>query len=318
MRSRFIFVLMLLVMSAPAPVLAAKTSGHPAPPQPGAQGKPFVPPTTPKRAVEALSRAYSNRSMRAFEGLLAADYRFHFSDGDSAGVGYVNGLSRDAGVRSAGGLFEGWGAGEDGAIEQADRIVVTVGEMEEGPDPEHPDSLSHYRVVIAHHMSFEMYFTASDTLMNLPADQIFFLVRGDVALRVPGQPGLSNRWYIRRWLENVRQLEATLSVADGQCEETTTAGMPTLALALGMRALDSPLCSTLKLACDLPGSEPATLEVFDVAGRRMAKRELLPTAAGSTLQVEAGSGMRFAPGAYFLRLTQGNRAPSRKMVLVAR
>lgn len=316
MRSRFAVVLIMLTLSAPAPVLAAKTSGHPAPPQPGAQGKPFVPPTTPKRAVEALGKAYSNRSTRAFEGLLAADYRFHFSDGDSAGVGYVNGLGREAEVRSARELFEG--GSNDGRIQQADRIVVTVGEMEEGPDPEHPDSLSHYRVVTAHRMSFEMYFTASDTLMNLPADQIFFLVRGDVALRMPGQPGLSNRWYIRRWLENVRHLEEALASTDGQCEETTTAGMPTLAVALGLRALDSPLCSTLKLACDLPGAEPATLEVFDVAGRRMAKRELVPTSAGSTIQVEAGSGMRFAPGAYFLRLTQGNRAPSRKMVLVAR
>ena len=198
---------------------------------------------------------------------------------------------------------------------------VTARDLEVGPDPEHPDSMSHYQVVVAHRMSYrfvEGEGDSSDIMVNETGDQIFYLVRGDAALLAPGQRGGRDRWYIRHWFEDIARLRARLGEADGQCEETTTAGLPTLALALGMRALDSPLCSTLKLACDLPGSEPATLEVFDVAGRRLARRELLPTSAGSTLQVEAGSGMRFAPGAYFLRLTQGNRAPSRKMVLVAK
>ena len=62
----------------------------------------------------------------------------------------------------------------------------------------------------------------------------------------------------------------------------------------------------------------ATLEVFDLAGRRIAQRTMQPTAAGTTMEVEAGSGTRFAPGAYFVRLSQGRAKPVSKMVLVAK
>jgi hypothetical protein len=52
-------------------------------------------------------------------------------------------------------------------------------------------------------------------------------------------------------------------------------------------------------------------------GRRLSQRVLSPQAAGSRL-VEAGSGRHFDPGAYWVRLTQGRRAPVTRMVMVAK
>ena len=86
---------------------------------------------------------------------------------------------------------------------------------------------------------------------------------------------------------------------------------------LRLRAINVPFCPTLKVLCDLPGSEPALLDVYDVVGRRVAHRVVTPQSAGTVL-VEAGGGRQFAPGAYWVHLTQGNWPRVTRMVLVAR
>jgi hypothetical protein len=54
----------------------------------------------------------------------------------------------------------------------------------------------------------------------------------------------------------------------------------------------------------LPGSEPASLELLDVAGRRVRERAVGSLGAGRHV-VDLSAGQRLKPGLYFLRLTQG-------------
>lgn len=302
----FAFAVLALLGAVPA-------SSRPAPERPESARR--VAPDTPKAAVRALVQAYNERSVRKLEALMSADYRFHISAGDTLSRYFLNGLDRRTEMGSAKVLFEGLVVDGKVVKRPAERITITLGRLEEGADPEHPDSMSHYRVVVAHKLGFSI--VDDDTMESLPADQVFCLVRGDVAQRLDGQPGLANRWYIRRWLENLTAVEKRLAGIDGHCEEAADPAVGTPAGVFGVRALDSPLCATLDVACDLPSAEPATLEVFDLQGRRMAKQVLRPTAPG-TVRIQAGAGARFAPGAYWLRLTQGRRPASKRLVLVAR
>ena len=60
---------------------------------------------------------------------------------------------------------------------------------------------------------------------------------------------------------------------------------------------------------------PATLELFDVAGRRLLGREVGTLGAGAhVVRLDADGGRR-AAGLYFLRLVQARRACSAKVVV---
>ncbi len=294
--------LLLPLLLAAAPVFAA----------PAPENAPTIPRTlrgSPTSAIRRAVDAYEHRSLDELASALAADYRFHFSEGDSCGLAYVNGIDRDRELENAGVMF--------GNVRSA---KTSIRDFESGPDPEHPDSVEHYRVVIAHRFQFRFTLASApkDVMLNDAADHIFYLVRGDAAQLVPGQPPSREIWYIRRWFENAHKADSALAKMSGQCEEAVAQSIAPLPVVLGVRAVNSPLCPTLTLLCDLPTAEPSKLEVFDVAGRRMSQRELVPGAAGTTMRVEAGSGTRFAPGAYFVRLSQGRAKPVSKMVLVAK
>lgn len=300
-------VLALFLLCLAVPAFAAREERAPAPPS--------VVPTSPKSAVRELARAYTARSVEGLAALYSADYRFHFSAGDSAGAGYLRGLPRDEDLASAVAMLRSYTSPEGVTVPGVKRVRITAGPLEEGADPEHPDSLLHYRVVVANHFEFDI--VAYDTLQTRPSTQIFYLVRGDVAQLAPGQRASANRWYIRRWLEDVRAVEQALAATDGRCEENEALAAAPLAGVFGVRALNTPLCPTLEVVCDLPRAEPATLEVYDLQGRRLARQELRPTQPGP-MRLLAGGGRHFAPGAYWLRLLQAGQAPSKRMVIVAR
>jgi len=148
-----------------------------------------------------------------------------------------------------------------------------------------------------------------------PALHVFHLVRGDAAVRAEGQPTDHGRWYVRRWLEDVEGLTLALAENRGRCGEpaprpraparsegsTRPAGTP---VDLAIHPLGNPACPTVDLTCDLPGSEPALLD--------------LPNPPPGTVRVEAGAGARIVPGVYWVRLSQGARRPTTKMIVVAR
>lgn len=277
----------------------------------------------PADAIQVLRAGYEQRSLATFESLLAADFRFHFSADDAAGASYALGLERAAEMRVCHALFVGDTAA---MMPPPDRVQITLGALDEGVDPEHPDSTCHYRLVVAHDFVMRLGFAHGDTTEWVHAGeglQIFHVVRGDAAVRTPEQSADTTRWYVRRWLEDVDGITLSLAKLTGECgDDVQAAGDGGISPAadpaeVGLRAVNAPLCPTLKLLCDLPGPEPARLEVFDVFGRRVSSRTVSPLGPGATL-VEAGDGKRFTPGVYWVRLQQGRRPAAKRMVVVAR
>ena len=63
--------------------------------------------------------------------------------------------------------------------------------------------------------------------------------------------------------------------------------------------------SRLMVTFRLPSSEPATLELLDVAGRRVSGRPVGALGPGRH-EVDLGAGVRLRPGLYLLRLVQGS------------
>lgn len=274
---------------------------------------------TPADVIRVLRSGYVARSAATFEALLTADFRFHFSADDRAGASYAEGLDRATEMRVNHALF----TGDPGAMmAKPDTMEVTVGTLDEGADPEHPDSTCQYRLVVAHDFVMRLGFVHHDTIDWVQAGgglQVFHVVRGDAAVRTADQRADTTRWYARRWLEDLDALTVSLTAITGECAEDAPPPPDAAAAppALGLRAVNAPLCPTLKVFCDLPGTEPAKLEVFDVQGRRVAIRTLSPLSPGSAL-IEAGDGKRFTPGVYWLRLQQGKRPAAKRMVVVAR
>jgi len=69
----------------------------------------------------------------------------------------------------------------------------------------------------------------------------------------------------------------------------------------------NPAQQDLRVAFALPDESPARLELFDVAGRRVAAREVGALGGGSHL-LTLGNGTRFPAGVYLLRLSRGARS----------
>ncbi len=274
----------------------------------------------PKAVLRQLEKAYETKSVEAYAALLAADYRFHTSD--TALVRYLKGIDRQHELEYANNLFNGTMVDGKVVRKAAKQITLTVGDLTEGPDPEHPDSTEQYRAVVAGQLEFKVVQVDKKPMYALPAQHVFHMVRGDAAVLLPGQIASPNRWYIRRWLEDVSGIALQLGTQAGGCGESApalskdAAPLTPGAGVLGVRALTNPACPALQVMCDVPGTEPVHIEVFDVTGRLANQREI-EVASPGMLRVEAGAGARLVPGVYWVRLRQGRLRPDTKMVVVA-
>ena len=77
----------------------------------------------------------------------------------------------------------------------------------------------------------------------------------------------------------------------------------------------NPAARELDVAFSLPDASPARLEAFDLAGRRVATREVGPLGVGNHV-VRLGEDCSLAPGVYLLRLTRGNSALTTRVVVI--
>jgi hypothetical protein len=77
----------------------------------------------------------------------------------------------------------------------------------------------------------------------------------------------------------------------------------------------NPATRALAVTFSLPDASPARLEAFDLAGRKVAAREVGPLGGGSH-EVRLGEGRTLAPGVYLLRLTRGGRVLTARAVIV--
>ncbi len=276
----------------------------------------------PQGTLEAIARGYRDRSADSILVHYTADFRFH-TLGDTL-VRYTSGIDRAGEERSLRGLFEGVIRGADTLRAPADSVGVAMDGFEEGVDAEHPDSTQHYRVVVVGR--FEMGFrSGNERFVTKSRKHVFHVVRGDAALLMPGQPADPLRWYVRRWLEDVSGVLEALGKRQGDCSESQApvpgggaVGTGTASgLALAIRPQTNPACAKLRVTCDLPQDGAARVEVYDVSGRRMNRRDVAAAGPGR-VSVEAGAGAKLAPGPYWVRLMQGSQPPVTRMVMVAK
>lgn len=321
MRTRLIGLTLLAAALTSARAFAVSTSIPPA-------NQPLV---GPARAIEDLAQGYRDRSPDAIGMILTADYKFHgmTMDGMPLDVSrFTTGSAREAEMGAVRGMLLGVQHAGQIMMPPASRVTLVVDGVSEQVDPEHADSTQHYRVLTVRRFEMTVYLPDSLKLeTTLPGQvHVFHVVRGDAAVRVDGQPADSERWYIRRWLENISGVRAALAERKGECgdepgssssEHGSAGRAPSPSGALAIHALMNPACSALKVSCDVPGNERAKVQVFDVSGRLMNERNIEVNRPG-TITVDAGAGAQLMPGVYWVRLAQAKRAPQARMVVVAK
>jgi hypothetical protein len=299
-------ILTLLIAAA-----VATNSSKPAP-KPDAR---TVPTGGTATAMKALESAYQDKNPDGLDALYTADYEY-VVDRSSKSDPSFRGFTREDELKSARNLFRGVGA--DGtAMPPAQSIDVTMAGLSENTDPEHPDSTAVYRLVVCREFALNMKMQNGDAVKTTPSLHVFQLVRGDVAVLADGQTADPKRWYIRRWVDDANGLANALALTKGDC---TPQPVPVTEIVPGLRLviqpLGNPACPTIDLACVIPATGAATVEVFDVTGRRVHRQTIQVTQPGPQ-KIQAGAGATIKPGAYFVRVTQGSAIASQK-VLVAK
>jgi hypothetical protein len=109
-------------------------------------------------------------------------------------------------------------------------------------------------------------------------------------------------------------LEGVPGVPDAQTYSRVSVGV-TDRLELALEgSVPNPTTGRARVWFTLPSREPATLEMMDVAGRRLVRREVGPLGPGRhSLDLGAAA---TRPGLYFLRLSQGGRTLHARMAMV--
>jgi hypothetical protein len=278
--------------------------------------------SSPAGVLDRLSAAYEHVSPDELGALLSADYEFH--PGDVAAK-YATGFDRTFEITSLRGMRDGVKHEGDAPMPAIERVHVIADGVTLAPDPEHLDSTDCYRAIVCRRFGMKLWRVGGKTT-TVPAElHVLHVVRGDVARLVDGQSAEPTHWYLRRWLQNVDDATAALAAASGNCEDDPVANAanpmsrdaPDVPRALMVHTLGNPTCPAMAIQCDLPGHEPARVDVFDVSGRLVNHREVAVSTPG-TMRIEAGAGTSVAPGVYWVRLSQATRHPSTRMVVVAR
>jgi hypothetical protein len=179
-------------------------------------------------------------------------------------------------------------------------VLVSLVSAEAAPD----------RVVIAWHVADALSFRGTVERRSQGSDwRPLAEVRADGAGRIEYQDravGAGERYgYRLAYLEDG---------AERHTAETWVDVPRALALALeGMRP--NPAVRELTVSFTLPHEAPATLELLDLAGRRVSQRQVGSLGPGRhALRLEEGP--QLAPGVYWLRLTQGARTLTARGVVV--
>jgi hypothetical protein len=90
---------------------------------------------------------------------------------------------------------------------------------------------------------------------------------------------------------------------------------PAAPLALAIeRVVPNPSTGPLEVAVALPASAPATLEVIDVRGRRVASRALVAQAGRQVVRLDEAR--RMAAGLYWVRVRQGDAGAALRVTIV--
>lgn len=283
------------------------------------------PVTGPQSVLEDWAQAYRDKSPEGVGAALTADYVFHTQTPDPRG--FITGIDRESEMHTTRGMLEGVKRDGVQVMPPADSVFLFVDGVNQSTDPEHPDSTQHYRTLVISRLELRIVFGGDKEYKVANSRHVVHVVRGDAAVLAEGQPADPDRWYIRRWLNDISGVASKLREGKGGCGEDEPAGEPASGAprssprpgptALAIRPLTNPACAKLAVTCDLPGVDPAWVEVYDVSGRRLNRRDV-PVAAAGSVTVEAGRGATLLPGIYWVRVGQKGSRPETRMVAVAK
>ena len=146
--------------------------------------------------------------------------------------------------------------------------------------------------------------------------QEFDIVRANVTWSHP--PGLDypDSWMVRQSVEHTQRSPDTAARPSVQTPTPVAAvgdpDAPTV-MALGFAPHANPARLPLTIECSVPRRGPARFEVVDVMGRAVTRREL-PEGLGE--RRFAITDIRLSPGVYWMRLRQGSREVTTKLVVI--
>jgi hypothetical protein len=317
MRARVTIAILSVALATQAPCPPAHAASTSIPPA-------SQPLTGPETAIRRYASAFTERSADGIGAVLTADYRFH-QKGDALSD-FLSGKGREVEMAAVRGLLQG--VQKDGAtvMPAAESLSLLVDGVSQRFDPEHPDSTEHYRVLTVKRFDTRIVLPGGQVLESMETLNTFHVVRGDAAVLAEGQSGDPAAWYIRRWLSDVTGVITAIRDRGEPCGEPdprapdavpAASSTPQVPTQLALRPLLNPACALLTMTCDLPGTEPANVEVYDVSGRRVHQRQV-PVKSAGVVTVDAGRGARIIPGVYWVRLSQAARRPSTRMVVVSR
>jgi hypothetical protein len=265
---------------------------------------------SPLAATSRLLMSYRLERIEDYAALLLPDFRFFFGDAELQAA-HPDGFTREDEIESARHLFEGFTDASGIQRPAAWAIETGLDVLRVGDEPGRP--AAQYQVVTVCGMRLRIDLESGDELLVGPACHEFHFERGDVAARGPDQPGDTGQWYLRSWVESppcdaACSADAIASRAP-PASDARDAGPPVI-----LRT-PNPARGAVSIWMRLPGSEPATLHLFDLAGRRVLEREF-GGPFGSESRMELAEAATLPPGIYWLRLTQGTRVgPARAVVL---
>ena len=183
----------------------SKSPGDSVVPPPAGQLPDSVPQAnTPANLLERLESAWEHESKTEIEGMLAGDFRFHFSaKADPELVNrYGTSWTRADEIAAASHLFVGFTSEEGVYQAPSSHVTLAFPGMSIVDDDDHPDSSAWYKVAIVPAFVAEIQLAdAEQTHYRIQAPQELRLVRGDAAVLASGQEARTDRWYVSSWAD---------------------------------------------------------------------------------------------------------------------
>jgi hypothetical protein len=135
--------------------------------------------------------------------------------------------------------------------------------------------------------------------------------------RVPDVAGSMRLGLASVWEIDEAGVVTDAEVAEsGTFEINTTLGVGDGSLAFAFRGITpNPNRGAFTVAFTLPDAEAASVEVFDVSGRQVLRRDIGTMGAGQH-QVTLGRGLTMRPGVYLVRLNRGSQSLSGRAIII--